>query len=100
VQGVLAEQVLQLPPLQTMLVPHPIPGETLPVSMQTEVPELQTVVPVSQTFPFGVQGFPATQVRQLPPLQTRLVPQTVPFWRLVSWSTQVGVPLVQESNPV
>ena len=54
----------QLLPLQTMLLelPHMVPGATFPVTMQTEEPELQTVVPVSQVFPFGVQGFCATQV--------------------------------------
>jgi hypothetical protein len=79
VQELFAAQGEQVPALQTIPLPHPVPGATFPVYMQTDVPELQTVVPVWQRFPFGLQGFPATQVVQLPPLQTRLVPQFVPF---------------------
>ncbi len=76
----LAAQATQLPPLQTMFaLPHIVPGAVFPVSMQTEEPELQTVVPVWQVFPFGVQTLWAVQGTQLPPLQTRFVPQTVPF---------------------
>lgn len=77
----LAVQATQFPPLQTMLapLPHIVPGAVFPVNVQTEDPELQTVVPVWQVFPFGVQTLWAVQGTQLPTLQTRLVPHTLPF---------------------
>jgi hypothetical protein len=56
VQEVPAEHVTQLPPLQTMLDPQMVPAMTLPVAMQTWLPDVQTVVPVWHTLPPGEQA--------------------------------------------
>jgi hypothetical protein len=43
-------QATQLPALQTLLVPHDVPFVTLPLSVHTDVPLWQVVVPVLQGF--------------------------------------------------
>jgi hypothetical protein len=93
-------QETQLPALQTRLLPHDVPFETVPVIMHTELPLLHTVLPVWHMLPFGVQALPAVQGLQLPPLHTRFVPQLVPFARLLPVSVQLGVPDEQLSEPV
>jgi hypothetical protein len=95
-----AVQDTQLPPLQTMLVPQEVPVATFPDCMQTAAPLLQTVVPVRQTAPEGVQLAPAWQLTQLPVLpQTLLVPQLVPAETSFPVSLQTGVPVAQASVP-
>ena len=71
-------QATQLPPLQTMLVPHGVPLPTIPVDIQVCVPVEHDVVPVAHAFPPGAHATPAEQAAQLPPLQTMFVPHDVP----------------------
>lgn len=93
-------QATHTPVLQTMFVPHIVPLATLPVSVQTGAPLVQTVAAVRQGFPVTVQLAPAVQATQLPEaLQTLLVPQLVPAATAVVLSLQTGVPVVQESVP-
>ncbi len=67
------------PALQTLLVPQSVPlARFFPVSEQVMF-GAQTVMPAWQGFPLGVQAIPAVQDRQLPSLQTMLVPHEVPF---------------------
>jgi hypothetical protein len=86
-------------PLQTMLVPQPVPGALLPPSTQVIAPVMHEVTPFLQMFGFDAQEPPALQVTQLPfPLQTRLVPQAAPADLLVP-STHVRPPVLQEVTP-
>jgi hypothetical protein len=100
VQAVPAVQATQLPLLQTMLVPQPVPLATFPDCVQTGAPLLQTVVPVRQGAPEGEQLAPAWQLTQLPVApQTLLVPQLVPAETSLPLSLQTGVPVAQASVP-
>jgi hypothetical protein len=87
VQVVPAVQLPQVPALHTLLFPHDVPFATFPVSAQTDRPVTQEVAPVRQAFA-GVQLTPAVQSPQAPPLQTMLVPHTVPSARLLPVSEQ------------
>ena len=49
---------------------------------QVELPVAQEVCPISQALPV-LQDSPAVHETQLPPLQTLLVPQEVPFAALL-----------------
>jgi hypothetical protein len=96
-------QALQRPPLQTEPLPQGAPlaaGLGLPVSVQTGVPLLQSMLPSSQAFA-GAQLAPWLQAPQLPRLQTLPTPQLVPsatgLGVPVSWQT--GVPLEQSIAP-
>jgi hypothetical protein len=90
-------QVLQLPLLQTLLVPHTVPlTSMLPLSAQ-DIGE-QAVNPAWQGL-VGMQARPAVQATQAPPLQTMFVPQLVPSATLPD-STQLGVPVLQVVMPV
>src|SRR5579884_3741968 len=80
-----------------MLVPHDVPLGPGPLSTHTELPVEHEVVPVSHGF-VGVQATPAVHAPHVPPLQTSLVPQTVPFCACVPVS--VHVPVAQSSVPV
>lgn len=82
---------------QTRLVPQLVPFGSGPVSLHTDDPVSQEVVPVSQALA-GVHERPAVQPTQLPPLQTLFVPQTVPLGAVVPVS--VHVPLAQAKVPV
>jgi hypothetical protein len=74
---------------------------TVAESTQTEVPVAHEVVPVTQGFGFPLHETPATQVAQTPPLQTWLVPQSVPFGSGASaLSTHVWLPVEHEVVPV
>jgi hypothetical protein len=54
-----AEHATQLPLLQTMFVPHPVPSDAwLPVSPQAIPPSAHVMEPMSQGAPDGVQGEP------------------------------------------
>lgn len=55
VQGVLAAQVTQFPPLQTWLLPQVLPSWALPVIVQTDAPLEHTLFPTLQVVPLGVQ---------------------------------------------
>jgi hypothetical protein len=50
-------QVTQVPLLQTMPFPQPVPLGTFPVDVQTDVPEAHEVVPVRHALPPGVHGW-------------------------------------------
>jgi hypothetical protein len=88
------------PELHTRFVPHDVPLATLPDSVQTGEPEVQTVVPVRQALLGTVQLAPCVQFVHTPvALQTLLVPQVVPAARLVFLSVQTGDPVEQASVP-
>jgi hypothetical protein len=72
------------------LVPQVVPFALLPVSAHTDVPVTQEVVPVRHAL-VGWQLAPAVQATQVPLLQTRLVPQTVPLTSELPVSAQVIV---------
>ena len=93
-----AMQLLQVPPLHTLLVPHEVPLARFPVSAQTEVPVAHDVAPVRQAVA-GVQLTPAMQAPQTPPLQTLFVPHEVPF-ATFPVSAQTDIPVTQEVAPV
>jgi hypothetical protein len=69
-QAVPAAQATQLPPLQTMPVPHVVPSGRLPVVPQTEAPVAHDVVPALQTVPAGVHALLAAQAVHAPLLHT------------------------------
>jgi hypothetical protein len=95
-----AVQATHTPVLHTMFVPHIVPLATLPVSVHTGAPLVQTVAAVRQGLPLTVQLAPAVQETQLPEaLQTLFVPQLVPAATSVVLSLQTGVPVEQESVP-
>jgi hypothetical protein len=93
-----AVQEVQVPPLQTLLVPHDVPSVTFPASAHTMVPVEQDVAPVLQGL-LGWQVVPLVQPPQLPLLQTLLVPQEVPF-ATFPVSVQTEVPVMQDVAPV
>jgi hypothetical protein len=93
-----AVQATQVPALQTWFVPQAVPLERFPVSAQTDVPVMHDVAPIRQGL-VGWQLAPAVQATQVPALQTRLVPQTVPLARFEALSVQVMVG-EQEVTPV
>lgn len=78
---------------------HVVVAGSSPVSMQTELPELHTVIPVLQTFPPGRQAVPAVQAPHVPPLHTMFVPHDVPFGSSPP-SPHTGWPVVQEIAPI
>ena len=82
-----AMQLMHAPALQTLLFPHEVPFVTFPVSVQTEAPVVQDVVPVRHAVA-GVQLTPGMQVPQTPPLQTLFVPHEVPSARFFPVSAQ------------
>ena len=90
--------ITQLPLLQTWFEPQFVPSGRLPVSVQTPVPEVQTMLAVRHGV-VVVHEVPAVQPTQLPAvLQTWFVPQDVPGGRLPLFA-QTGVPLEQTSAP-
>jgi hypothetical protein len=92
-------QAPHVPLLQTMLVPHVVPFALLPPSTQVIVPVAQDVVPFLQLLVgFVVHDMPAVHAPHVPLLQTRFVPQAVPF-ALLPPSTQVIVPVAQDVVP-
>jgi hypothetical protein len=96
-----ATQALQEPTLQTWSGPQIVPfgSGTAALSRQTDVPVEQEVMPVRQGSGFVTHTTPAVQATHVPPLQTRSVPQPVPFGIGVAVSTQVCVPVAQEFVP-
>jgi hypothetical protein len=92
--------VIQLPLLQTSLVPHEVPLETLvPVSVQTDTPVVQEVVPVWHAF-VGVHAAFAVHALHEPLSQTSLVPHEVPLLALFPVSVHTDTPVEQEVVPV
>jgi len=81
-------QFVQVPLLQTLLLPHDVPFATLPVSAHTDAPVTHDVAPVLHTLA-GWQLAPAVQFPQVPLLQTLFVPQVVPLTRFRPVSEQV-----------
>lgn len=94
-----AMQAAQVPLLQTRLGPHGDPLPTFPVMGQVCTPVAHDVTPVWQVLLAGVHGSPALQETHDPKLQTRRVPQEVPFWSDVPRSMHVGTPPVQTNEP-
>jgi len=87
-------------PLQTRLVPQPMPGDLLLPSVQVMAPVEQAVVPFRQLFGLPVQDWPTVQATQVPlPLQTMLLPQLVPAVFAVPF-TQVDMPVEQDAVPL
>jgi len=71
-------------PLQTMLVPQPVPPGLAASSTQVCAPVAQDVVPVLQAFELVVHACPGAHATQPPlPLQTIPTPQLVPAARLL-----------------
>jgi hypothetical protein len=100
-QLVPAAQAAQLPPVQTMLVPHTVPLGASEDSMQTGAPVLQAMVPRRQGFPATVQVAPAMHAPHVPvALQTMSVPQAVPAGTLLPLSLQTGAPPEQLNVPL
>jgi len=101
VHEVPAVQATQVPlPLQTMLVPQPVPAALLLPSTHVIAPVEHEVVPfLHAAFGLVVHEFPAVQATQMPlPLQTWLVPQLAPA-DLLPPSTQVMTPLEHDVVP-
>jgi hypothetical protein len=95
-----AVQALQVPALQTMLLPHDVPLAALAIA------STHTGCPVEQEIPpawhgsAGLQGAPPVHATHWPEEQTRLVPQGVPSTALVTVSTHVEWPVEQDVAPV
>jgi hypothetical protein len=90
--------VVQVPALQTMLVPQDVPPALFPLSTQTCDPVEHDVVPSLQGLP-GWQALPAVQETHCPVLQTRFVPHDVPSESEVFASTHVDAPVLQLNVP-
>ena len=96
-------QATHEPPSQTLLVPHEVPlARWLPVSMQSDVPVEQLVVPTSHALS-GVHATPSVHETHEPSSQISLVPHEVPLaaWLPVGMHTetpdeQVVAPRSQE----
>jgi hypothetical protein len=88
----------QLPPVQTMFVPHAVPSMTFPVAMQTELPVEQDVMPVLHWL-LGWQLAPVVQEMHAPPLQTLLFPHDIPSMTFPV-SAQAATPLMHDVAPV
>jgi hypothetical protein len=100
VQPVPVVQEPQSPePLQTMFVPQLVPAALLLPSRHVIRPVTQDVVPFLQAFGLFVHALPAVHPPQLPMLQTRFVPQIVPF-ATFPVSAQTGTPVTHEVAPV
>ncbi len=89
----------QLPPLQTIPLPHVVPAALFRLSAQTDVPVEQEVVPVLHALA-GWQALPATQVTHMPALQTNPDPQPIPSASETPLSPQTPAPVLHESVPV
>jgi hypothetical protein len=83
-----AVQGAHAPLLHTRLSPHAVPFGRFPVSAHTDAPVTHDVAPVRHGF-VGWQLAPAVHAAHAPPLQTRLIPHTVPLARLLPVSMHV-----------
>jgi hypothetical protein len=103
-----AVQALQAPPKHTSFAPQLVPSAagTVPSatgmvpSTQVALPVAHEVTPFTHGFGLSVQALPEVQALHTPPLHTASVPQLVPFGSALALSTQVCVPVAQESTPV
>jgi hypothetical protein len=82
-----------------MFVPHEVPFAPGPVSLQTGVPVVHQVVPLSQTLT-GVHGAFAVHAPHVPSSQTMLAPHDVPFGPGRLLSVQMAIPVEHETVPV
>jgi hypothetical protein len=99
VQAWPAVQDEHTPPLHTMLVPQLVPFCFAVPSTHTDVPVEQDVTPFMQSGSgLFVHPSPAVHCEHTPPLQTRFVPQLVPFGFAVP-STHTDVPLEHDVTP-
>lgn len=97
-----ALQITHAPmPLQTRPAPQVVPAATLPLSTQTELPELQSVRPATHGAPgLVVHTWLATHMPQLPfESHTWPEPHAVPAALLLP-STQVVAPVAHEVRPL
>jgi hypothetical protein len=92
-------QAVHVPALQTSLVPHGVPGATLPVAVHVDTPVEHEVVPVAHRFPPGAHDAPAVHAMQAPPLHTRFCPHDVPSAALVPVSLQAMPPSAHWIEP-
>jgi hypothetical protein len=101
-QATPAMQVTHEPALQTRFEPQLVPFDSgdAGLSTQTDVPVEHEVIPVRHRSGLAVQASPGVQATHDPPLQTRFVPQPVPFGSAIVVATQVCVPVVQDVVPV
>jgi len=100
-QAVPAVQFVQLPALQTWLVPQTVPFGASVDSMQIGVPVLHAMVPRRQGLPATVQTAPAWQAAHDPvEPHTMSVPHEVPAVTFVPVSLHVGDAPEQTSVPV
>ena len=94
-----AVHVAHVPLSQTLPVPHAVPlAMSLPVSVQTEVPEAQDVAPTWQGL-VGVHDAFAVQAEHAPLAHTMFAPQDAPFESVVPVSVHDGVDAEQSSVP-
>ena len=94
-----AVHAMQIPLLQTMFRPHPVPLALLVPSTQVIVPVAQEVVPFLQLFVgLVMHAAPAVHALQIPLLQTP-VPHAVPF-ATFPVSAQTTTPVTHEVVPV
>jgi hypothetical protein len=94
VQLMPAVQAVQIPALQTMLVPHDVPSATFAGLMHVELPDPQSVVPLLQTLFPGLHEAPAVHAPHVPLLHTWPEPHGVPLGETPFW-VQTPVPELQ-----
>ncbi len=98
-QATLAVQDTHCPVLQTRLVPHEAPSiSDVLASTQVGAPVPHASVPLWHGLALGVHGAPAEQATQLPPEQTRFVPQVEPLAALPD-VTQAETPVEHDVVP-
>jgi len=85
-------------PSEHIATPQTVPGSWNPFRAHRG-PEEQDILPALQGFDMG-QGSPSVHETQLPELQTRFVPQSVPSDALLPVSWQVMFPVAQLYTPV
>jgi hypothetical protein len=93
------EHITHAPISQISPVPHELPLATLiPVSVQTDTPVEQSVVPVWQAL-VGMHGLLAAHAEHIPLLQTMAVPHDVPLPAFIPVSLQMALPVEQSILP-
>lgn len=92
---------MHAPALQTWLVPQGVPfAALLPVSLQTGVPVVQSIVPEWHTLLLGVHDAPWVHATHDPLSHTMFVPHAAPSPRFVAWSAQVDAPVEHDVRPL
>jgi hypothetical protein len=87
-------QATHWPDRQTIPLPQEVPFGWSSAAVQSGVPVAQLMAPSRQGWPESEQALPAAHERQAPALQTRFVPQAVPF----AWSCCVSVQVATPSE--